>query len=139
MRGTLRIANIGTKDLIDTIVDPAKQYFRVWFYLSSDSTLDTGDKPLYYQDVSYLLRAGQVKSIGFNYTFDSSQSGNYIIAVIDSENNFVECIDFLDSNEPPAWSPSLPAAACFPFPPGNVNINNIAVPAKWVVGAFPIP
>jgi hypothetical protein len=139
VRGTLRIANIGSKDLVDTQVDPDKDYFRVWFYLSTDSTLDTNDTPLYYQDVSYLLRAGQVKSIGFNYTFESSQSGNYIIAVIDSENNFVECIDFLDSNEPPAWSPSLPAAAYFPFPPGNSNINNFAIPAKWVVGAFPIP
>ena len=139
VRGTLRIANIGTKDLIDTIVDPGKQYFRVWFYLSSDATLDTLDTPLYSQDVSYLLRAGQVKSIGFNYTFASSQSGNYIIAVIDSENNFVECIDFIGSNEPPAWSSSLPAPAYFPFPPGNTNINNIAVPAKWVLGAFPIP
>jgi len=145
VRGTLRIANIGTKDLIDTIVDLGKKYFRVWFYLSTDATLDTGDTPLYSQDVFYLLRAGQVKTIGFNWTFGSSQKGNYIIAVIDSENNFVECIDFLgpipplpgDPGPPPSPNPTLPAY--FPFWPGNTNINNIAVPAKLVLGAFPIP
>jgi hypothetical protein len=141
IRGTLRLANIGTIDLIDAAVSaPPADHFRVSFYVSSDATLDTADTFLYYQDVFTLLRAGQSKNIGFNYTFGESAAGNYIIAVIDSEQNFYECIDFVGPIPPlpPSAENPAPLPAYFPFPPGNVNINNITVPAKLAIGAFAI-
>lgn len=144
VRGVLRIANMGIVDLTDTIVDPVKQYFRVSFYLSSDANLDATDEFLYWQDVYYLLEVGHAKDIGFNFTFTGSQKGKYIIAVIDSENNFFECNDFvgLIPPLPPSAENPDPLPAYFPFPPGNLNINNIVVPAKELQGGaipFPIP
>jgi hypothetical protein len=148
VRGTLRVANIGNIDLaLAPIPGQPTDHFRVRFYLSTDAILDTSDISLNFQDVTYLLRAGQVKTIGFNYDFNNpgegvpagSQSGKFVLAVIDSEQNFYECIDFINPMEPPLSSPELPLGAYFPFPPGNANINNIAVPAKFAIGAFSIP
>lgn len=145
VRGVLRITNIGTKDLVTTQIDLTKNYFRVSFYLSSDANLDTSDTLLYSQDVYYLLRAGETKYIGFNWDSTTGPvNGQYILAVIDSEQNFVECIDFIGPIPPlpPSTDNPAPIPAYYPFSPGNVfppYINNIAVPAKPVLGAFPIP
>jgi len=117
VRGVLRVQNGGTA------IDPTKLPITVKFYLSSDTFFTPSvDTFLYDYSLNYAFGAGEVKHLAFTWKFDAVMDGQYIIAVIDSENVILECSEYPVVPEPvPGYTP---------YPLAGYESNNVVIPVK---------